>query len=152
MSFYFLWLSQKKDTAFLKELTYLKRQSVWSHYSHNRHHLKASFNVIIKPKGERISHCLKHTCLKKSWKGWPSVAAQTGCSKVHIETNKPVMLVSRLLYDLWKINVYFEFLWFSRKNNTQLMSVSMETDHLTKYQPSKNQSEHLELPQDYVTT
>ena len=62
------------------------------------------------------------------------------------------MLVSRLLYDLWKINVYFEFLWFSRKNNTQLMSISMETDHLTKYQPSKNQSEHLELPQDYVTT
>ena len=31
------------------------------------------------------------------------------------------------------------------------MSVSMEAVHLTKYQPSKNQSEHLELPQDYVT-
>ena len=52
------------------------------------------------------------------------MAVQTGCSKVHIETNKgqyssvglePVMLISRLLYDSWKINVYFEFFWFSRK-------------------------------------
>ena len=40
------------------------------------------------------------------------------------------------------------FSGFQEKNNTQLMSVFMETDHLTKYQPSKNQSEHLELPQD----
>ena len=32
------------------------------------------------------------------------------------------------------------------------MSVSVENLHQKKYQPSKNQSEHLELPQDYVTT
>ena len=60
------------------------------------------------------------------------------------------MLVSRLLHDSWKINVYFSS--FQEKNNTLNYSVSMETVHLTKCQPSKNQSEHLELPQDYVTT
>ena len=62
------------------------------------------------------------------------------------------MLVSRLLNDSWKIKINVYFPVFEKKNNTQLMSVSMEAVHLTKYQPSKNQSEHLELPQDYVTT
>ena len=69
-------------------------------------------------KGERISHCLKHTHLKKVRKGWPSVRIQTECSKVRTKTTKgqyssvwlePVVLVSRLLYGSWKINVYLNF-------------------------------------------
>ena len=40
-----------------------------------------------------------------------------------------------------------------KENNTaQLMSVSVENLHQKKYQPSKNQSEPLELHQDYHTT
>ena len=45
------------------------------------------------------------------------------------------------------------FCGFREKNNTvQLMSDSVQTVHLTKYKPSKNQSEHLELRQDCHTT
>ena len=56
------------------------------------------------------------------------MAVQTGYSKVHTKKTKgqyssvwlePVMLVSRLLNDSRKINVYFSS--FQEKNNTQLI-------------------------------
>ena len=42
------------------------------------------------------------------------------------------------------------FLPAFKNKQTQLMTVSMEMVCMAKSQPKKNQSEHLDLPQDYL--
>ena len=99
-----------------------------SHYSHNHSYLKASFNVITKLKGERISHCLKHTCLKKVMKRLTLCGSTEWVQQGAYKNNKGTIFLSmawasdvirRLLNDSWKINVYFSSFW--EKNNTQLI-------------------------------
>ena len=65
---------------------------------------------------------------------------------------KQAMLVSSLLYDPQAMLV-LNWLAFKSKN-TQLMTVSttvsMEMVHMANPRPNNNQSEHLDLPQDYL--
>lgn len=57
---------------------------------------------------------------------------------------------SSLLYDTWTKLVYFEFVCF-HKQNTQVLTVSMEMVYMAESRPSNNQSECLDLPQNYLT-
>ena len=63
------------------------------------------------------------------------MAVQTGYSKVNIKTTKgqyssvwlePVMLVSRLLNDSWKINVYFSDLSYTLKHIDSQVPMSIQ--------------------------
>ena len=64
---------------------------------------------------------------------------------------KQVSLVSSLLYGTQTKLVCFEFAGFNeQKSVTQNMAISVETVPIAKYEPSKNQSEHSDLPQVYL--
>lgn len=84
---------------------------------------------------------------------WPEVAAvQTKCSEVQtilLNRLKQARLLSSLVHGNQTKHVSFEYASFHNQN-TWLMTVPVETVHMTNYGLSKNPSEHLDLPQEYL--
>ena len=125
------------------------KEGVWSLYSHNHRHLKASFNMITKLKGERMSHCLKHTRLKKVRKRLAHCASTDWVQQGPYKNNQGTIFLSMawasdvskwiMIWFLKNKCLIWIFAVFEKKNNTVLlMSVSVETVRLTKYQLCKN--------------
>lgn len=62
---------------------------------------------------------------------------------------KQARLLSSLVHGNQTKHVSFEYASFHNQN-TWLMTVPVETVHMTNYGLSKNPSEHLDLPQEYL--
>lgn len=62
---------------------------------------------------------------------------------------KQARLLSSLVHGNQTKHVSFEYASFHNQN-TWLMTIPVETVHMTNYGLSKNPSEHLDLPQEYL--